>query len=85
MPWWAWIIVGIVAVVLAVFVPATISAARGQADPTTVSISPDLDAELRALVGAGRQVEAIRRLRQETGLNLRAAVAIIERMKSAGR
>ena len=40
----------------------------------------DMDAELRALLASGNKIEAIKRVRQQTGLGLKEAREYIERL-----
>lgn len=76
---WIWILVGLLVALVLLLVVAR-RAARSGVDPTQVSIEPDVMAKLEELCGAGRKVEAIRVLRQSTGLGLAPAVAIVERI-----
>jgi large subunit ribosomal protein L7/L12 len=55
--------------------PRSRGAAAGNA-----SLTPELEAEVRALNSAGRKIEAIKRLRAATGLGLAEAKALVERM-----
>ena len=43
-------------------------------------LPPDIAAEARALIAAGRKIEAIKRVRAATGLGLAEAKDLVERM-----
>jgi len=55
-------------------------ASGAQADSTSFE-SGDLDDEVRALLSAGRKIEAIKRVRERTGLGLKEAKDYVERFE----
>ncbi len=48
--------------------------------PTTAAIGPDHDDELRSLVAAGQQIEAIKLVRSLTGMGLKDAKDYVDRL-----
>lgn len=57
-------------------------AARG--DPVVVTLPPDTDREVRALIAHNRKIEAIKLVREATGLGLRDSKEFVERMGGQG-
>ena len=43
-------------------------------------LPPEVEAELRALVREGRKIEAVKRVRETTGLGLKEALDLVERL-----
>lgn len=46
--------------------------------------NPDLDAEIRALLAEGRKIDAVKRLREETGIGLAEAKDAVEALERGG-
>jgi len=45
-----------------------------------VELPADLQQEARALISAGRKIEAVKRVREETGLGLEDALHLVEQL-----
>ena len=52
--------------------------------PVAVVLPEPLASEVRALLAAGRRVEAVRRVRQRTHLGLRPAVLAVDSVRDGG-
>lgn len=79
MPTWLWIVVVVVVVLIGVRLLAR-RAFLGGVDPTQLSLSPELAAQVRQLAEAGRKLEAIKLLKEQSGTSLAAAKLIVDRM-----
>ncbi|MBM9466131.1 hypothetical protein [Nakamurella leprariae] len=82
MSWWVWtllLVVIVVVVVVLVGRRAVRTLARPGVDPTELSIDPELIAEIRRLGAAGQKLQAIKVLRERTGVGLADAVRLVER------
>lgn len=84
MPSWLWIliVVAVVVVLLQLFARRTVI---GRVDPTQVSLSPELVAQVRQLAVSGQQIPAIKLLCQSTGMGLAAAKTMVDRMTAGGQ
>ena len=54
--------------------------ARQAGIPSTVRGGPQVSEEVRALAMQGKTIHAVKRLREETGLGLRAAKEVVDRL-----
>lgn len=79
MDFWWWILLAAAVVIVATVVLSR-RAVRSGPDPTQVTIAPDVIASIEKLCAQGRSVEAVALLRKETGLNLRNATVIVDRV-----
>jgi ribosomal protein L7/L12 len=81
---WQWIVI-IVAAALIALVIVSRRATRSRVDPTQVSIDPGLAAQVRDLEAKGKKLEAVRLLRERTGLGLADAVRIVDKLAASGK
>ena len=79
---WIWITLVSLAVVTIPFL-AIRRAARNRVDPTNVSIDADLAHRVRVLCRQDKKVEAVKVLRDDTGLALRDALTIVEKLAAS--
>jgi hypothetical protein len=87
MSWWMWtVLVVVLVVVLSVLVARRVvrTLARPGVDPTELSIDPELIAEVRRLGAAGQRVQAVKVLRERTGVGLADAVRLVDRWSQSG-
>jgi ribosomal protein L7/L12 len=81
---WLWIVIIVAAAIVALVIVNT-RAARSRVDPTQVSIDPALAAQVRDLEAKGKKLEAVRLLRQTSGLGLADAVRIVDKLAASGK
>ena len=79
---WIWIALVTLAVLTIPFL-AIRRAARSRVDPTNVSIDADLAHRVRVLCRQDKKVEAVKELRDATGLALRDALTIVEKLAAS--
>ena len=79
---WFWIAV-VSLVVLVIPFLAIRRAAKNRVDPTNVSIDAELADRVRVLCRQGKKVEAVRELRAATGLAVRDALTIVEKLAAS--
>jgi ribosomal protein L7/L12 len=79
---WFWIAL-VSLVVLVIPVLAIRRAAKNRVDPTNVSIDADLAHRVRVLCRQDKKVEAVKELRDATGLALRDALTIVEKLAAS--
>lgn len=79
---WFWIAL-VSLIVLVIPFLAIRRAAKKRIDPTNVSIDADLAHRVRVLCRQDRKVEAVKELRDETGLALRDALTIVEKLAAS--
>jgi hypothetical protein len=79
MPTWVWIVI-VAAVVLIGMRLLARRAFLGGVDPTQLSLSPELATQVRELAVAGRRIDTIKLLTQQSGTSLAAAKLIVDRM-----
>ena len=79
---WIWIALVTMAVVTIPFL-AIRRAAKNRVDPTNVSIDADLAHRVRVLCRQDKKVEAVKELRDATGLALRDALTIVEKLAAS--
>ena len=60
--------------------PAKDRSGTGELPPITSTIGPDHDDELRSMVAAGQQIEAIKMVRTLTGMGLKDAKDYVDRL-----
>lgn len=79
---WIWIGLVTLAVVTIPFL-AIRRAARNRVDPTTVSIDSDLAHRVRVLCRQDQKVQAVKELRDATGLGVRDALTVVEKLAAS--
>ena len=79
---WIWIALVTLAVLTIPFL-AIRRAAKSRVDPTNVSIDADLAHRVRVLCRQDKKVEAVKELRDATGLALRDALTIVEKLAAS--
>lgn len=79
---WIWIALVTVAVITIPFL-AIRRAAMKRVDPTNVSIDPELAHRVRVLCRQDKKVQAVKELRDATGLALRDALTIVEKLAAS--
>ena len=81
------ILVGAVAVILLLLVLLLRGASTGRRDliapPASFAMPRDLDPRVRALVDSGDKIEAIKLVRESTGLGLKESKELVEGMERA--
>ncbi len=79
---WFWIALISLAVLVIPFL-AIRRAARNRVDPTKVSIDAAVAARVRELCAQDKKVEAVKELRAATGLALRDAMVIVDKLAAS--
>jgi ribosomal protein L7/L12 len=79
---WFWIAL-VSLVVLVIPFLAIRRAAKNRVDPTNVSIDPELAHRVRVLCRQDQKVQAVKELREATGLALRDALTIVEKLAAS--
>ena len=79
---WVWIVVLSLVVLIIPFV-AIRRAARNRVDPTQVSIDAALAGRVRELCAQDKKVQAVKELRESTGLALRDALTVVEKLAAS--
>jgi ribosomal protein L7/L12 len=81
--WWILLIAAVIALVLVLAWSAR--KRRSYVDPTQVTIDASLAGKVTGLYQQGKKVEAVKLLREQTGLSLADAVTIVEKIASRSK
>jgi len=81
--WWILLIAAVIALVIVLAWSAR--KRRSYVDPTQVTIDASLAGKVTGLYQQGKKVEAVKLLREQTGLSLADAVTIVERIASRSK
>jgi len=81
--WWILLIAAVIAVVIVLAWSAR--KRRSYVDPTQVTIDASLAGKVTGLYQQGKKVEAVKLLREQTGLSLADAVTIVEKIASRSK
>lgn len=81
---WLWLIILVIAVLIG-FVMVSRRGARSRIDPTDVTITPALAQQVKDLYLKNKKLEAVKALREQTGLGLADAVRIADKLGAAGK
>lgn len=79
--WW-WMTLLVLLALVGIFMIARRSA-KARVDPTEVSIDPALAARVRELCAQNKKVQAVKELRDVTGLALGDALAIVDKLAAS--
>jgi ribosomal protein L7/L12 len=81
---WYWLVVVVVLAVIG-FVMVSRRTVRSRVDPTDITITPELAREVRDLYMKNKKLEAVKALREATGLGLADAVRIADKLGATGK
>lgn len=81
--WWILLIAAVIALVIVLAWSAR--KRRSYVDPTQVTIDASLAGKVTGLYQQGKKVEAVKLLREQTGLSLADAVTIVEKIASRSK
>ena len=81
--WWILVIAAVIALVFVLAWSAR--KRRSYVDPTQVTIDAALAGQVTGLYQQGKKVEAVKLLREQTGLSLADAVTIVEKIASRSK
>ncbi len=81
--WWILLIAAVIALVIVLAWSAR--KRRSYVDPTQVTIDASLAGKVTSLYQQGKKVEAVKLLREQTGLSLADAVTIVEKIASRSK
>ena len=81
--WWILLIAAVIALVIVLAWSAR--KRRSYVDPTQITIDASLAGKVTSLYQQGKKVEAVKLLREQTGLSLADAVTIVEKIASRSK
>lgn len=81
---WYWLVILVILTVIG-FVMVGRRNLKSRVDPTDVTISPELARQVKDLYLKNKKLEAVKALREATGLGLADAVRIADRLGAAGK